>query len=142
MQNHRRIHTGEKPHPCTICGKPFRVRSDMKRHMMTHSRGRTERTANKSSAAKPKIKEDIKTTTTSTTRPKTVDDLVDALKLETEPRVQPGSIGRYEPVPLVAPEENHESILPHESANLDYVSNNEESVGRELETTIRSSDNL
>lgn len=29
---------GEKPHPCDVCGKPFRVRSDMKRHMQTHNR--------------------------------------------------------------------------------------------------------
>lgn len=27
---------GEKPHMCEVCGKPFRVRSDMKRHMKTH----------------------------------------------------------------------------------------------------------
>lgn len=32
--------TGEKPHPCEVCGKPFRVRSDMKRHLITHSRRR------------------------------------------------------------------------------------------------------
>lgn len=31
---------GEKPHPCEICGKPFRVRSDMKRHLNTHTRDR------------------------------------------------------------------------------------------------------
>lgn len=35
--------TGEKPHPCEVCGKPFRVRSDMKRHLNTHSRRRNNR---------------------------------------------------------------------------------------------------
>lgn len=29
---------GEKPHECSICGKPFRVRSDMKRHQKTHTK--------------------------------------------------------------------------------------------------------
>ena len=32
--------SGEKPHPCEVCGKPFRVRSDMKRHLNTHNRDR------------------------------------------------------------------------------------------------------
>lgn len=32
--------SGEKPHTCEICGKPFRVRSDMKRHLKTHGRRR------------------------------------------------------------------------------------------------------
>lgn len=31
---------GEKPHSCEVCGKPFRVRSDMKRHLKTHGRRR------------------------------------------------------------------------------------------------------
>lgn len=31
---------GEKPYSCEICGKKFRVRSDMKRHMKTHNRKR------------------------------------------------------------------------------------------------------
>ncbi|CAG2063471.1 unnamed protein product, partial [Timema podura] len=34
---------GEKPHPCPVCGKPFRVRSDMKRHLNTHQRDRGSR---------------------------------------------------------------------------------------------------
>ena len=29
---------GEKPHPCPVCFKPFRMRSDMKRHMQMHAR--------------------------------------------------------------------------------------------------------
>lgn len=183
MQNHRKIHTGEKPHPCTICGKPFRVRSDMKRHMQTHTRGKQERNSSTISATNansgtntntintntiiannknsttttttmtttkttttklPKVEQDVKTSSSSTSsiiaRPKTIQDLVDELKLE----VEPASIGRYEPVALVAPEDNHESILPHAAtANLEYSqANNQEAVGRELEPTIRNSDNL
>ena len=34
---------GEKPHPCELCGKRFRVRSDMKRHLRTHGRKRVSR---------------------------------------------------------------------------------------------------
>lgn len=34
---------GEKPHPCELCGKRFRVRSDMKRHYQTHNRKRVNR---------------------------------------------------------------------------------------------------
>ena len=30
--------SGEKPHPCPVCLKPFRMRSDMKRHMQMHAR--------------------------------------------------------------------------------------------------------
>jgi hypothetical protein len=30
--------TGEKPHPCPVCFKPFRMPSDMKRHMQMHAR--------------------------------------------------------------------------------------------------------
>lgn len=30
--------SGEKPHPCPVCFKPFRMRSDMKRHMQMHAR--------------------------------------------------------------------------------------------------------
>ena len=31
---------GEKAHACPICHKTFRMRSDMKRHIFTHSRDR------------------------------------------------------------------------------------------------------
>lgn len=139
LQNHRRIHTGEKPHPCTICAKPFRVRSDMKRHMQTHSRANPDRKSGKPPAPiKPKPEVDQKPTIPKVQ--KTVRDLVQELKLEVEPE----SIGRYEPVELVAPEENNESILPDENTgNLDYVQpNNQEPVAADLEPTIRNSDNL
>lgn len=43
--------TGEKPHPCDVCGKPFRVRSDMKRHRNTHTGERgTRRTVSSAEA--------------------------------------------------------------------------------------------
>lgn len=29
---------GEKPHSCTVCGKKFRVRGDLKRHSTIHER--------------------------------------------------------------------------------------------------------
>ena len=32
------VNLGEKPHPCPVCFKPFRMRSDMKRHMQMHAR--------------------------------------------------------------------------------------------------------
>lgn len=37
---------GERPFPCTECGKPFRVRSDMKRHLNTHYKHRNANTSN------------------------------------------------------------------------------------------------
>lgn len=30
--------TGERPHACDVCGKKFRVRGDLKRHLKIHNR--------------------------------------------------------------------------------------------------------
>lgn len=36
LKHHRMVHTGERPHICSICERPFRQRSTLKVHMRTH----------------------------------------------------------------------------------------------------------
>lgn len=102
----------------------------MKRHMHTHSRGRTERPMNRVITGK-NIEED------KSSQAKTIQDLVRDLKLEVEPTGV---------VEIVPPDDNPESILPHAGGQtLEYTVTTAPDTNSDrdpLEAVVRTTDNM
>lgn len=38
LKKHNLIHTGERPHACSICGQRFSIKGNLKRHIVAHLR--------------------------------------------------------------------------------------------------------
>lgn len=108
----------------------------MKRHLNTHTRGRFDRPFNRAPVNKTNPSGDVEENKGSQTR--TIQgSLVDDLKLEVEANGV---------VEIVRPEDNPESILPHEGGqNLDYSVTRAADTGTDrdpLEADVRSTDQL
>ena len=38
LKRHMRVHTGDKPYPCSLCERTFALRGNLVKHLRTHER--------------------------------------------------------------------------------------------------------